>query len=64
MNKGKISKFLGVVALSGALMLTGTGTAFAYDANKTSEVGMVRGDLSTAAFENGLQLLRDLFYAL
>ena len=47
MNKGRISKYLGVVALSGALMLTGTGTVCAYDAGKTAESGMVRGDLST-----------------
>ena len=47
MLRGLGSKFLRAVALSGALMLAGTGTACAYDAAKTSENGMVRGDLAT-----------------
>lgn len=47
MTKGVISKALGAVALSGALLLSCAGPAMAYDAEKTAEIGMVRGDLST-----------------
>ena len=47
MKRGRTSKFLGAVALSGALLLTGAGTANAYDAEKTAEAGMIRGDLAT-----------------
>ena len=47
MVRGRVSKFLGAVALSGVLLANCAGTACAYDAEKTSEVGMVRGDLAT-----------------
>ena len=47
MVRGRVSKFLGAVALSGALLANCAGTACAYDAEKTAEVGMVRGDLAT-----------------
>ena len=47
MVRGRVSKFLGAAALSGALLSACAGTACAYDADKTSEVGMIRGDLAT-----------------
>ncbi len=47
MTKGRVSKVLGAVALSGALFMTSAGSAMAYDAEKTAQVGMVRGDLAT-----------------
>lgn len=61
MIRGQMSKVLGAVALSGALMLGSTGTVCAYDAEKTAQVGMVRGDLGTwtqrgESFEENRQL--------
>lgn len=47
MIRGRVSKVLGAAALSGALLLTPAGNACAYDAAKTAQVGMVRGDLAT-----------------
>ena len=47
MMRGQVSKFLGAVALSGALLTTSAGPVCAYDAEKTAQVGMVRGDLAT-----------------
>ena len=47
MMRGQVSKFLGAVALSGALLTTSAGSVCAYDAEKTAQVGMVRGDLAT-----------------
>ena len=47
MNRGTFSKVLGAVALSGVLTVSGAGWVQAYDAQKTAEVGLVRGDLAT-----------------